>query len=110
MKFNECICSSAKTNLGVIQGSVLGPILFNIFVSDLTVVSQSNALYKYADDMELLVPEHSEVSMEDEFLHLQAWAVQNNLVINQDKTKEIVFHAPKVKPCILPPTLNNTEL
>ena len=44
----------------------------------------------YADDADLLVPEQADV----EFNHLKAWAAPNKMVINFQKTKELVFHRP----------------
>ena len=47
---SECV----GVNFGVPQGSILGPILFNLFVNDLPDVSpQEIACHQYADDTTL---------------------------------------------------------
>ena len=46
--------------------------------NDLNPLSRSNVLIKYADDTNLLVPEHTESTLTEEFTHISDWAQQNN--------------------------------
>ena len=43
--------------------------------------------------MMLLSPQHTDIALEDEYLHLhiQSWAAENRLMLNVVITKEIVF-------------------
>jgi len=59
-----------------------------------------NMLIKYADDTNLLVPSDSNVRLADEFSHVKQWAVENRMVMNISKTKEIVFRRPNPRLCI----------
>ena len=44
-------------NKGTTQESVTGPCLFNIFINDLEIeIDHESALFKYADDSNILVP------------------------------------------------------
>ena len=61
-------------------------------ISDLQTVSVDNNLFKFADDVTVLVAEHSNTATE--FEHIKRWAHANKLSINLFKTKEIVFHRP----------------
>jgi hypothetical protein len=73
---------------GVPQGSVLGPVLFNIFVSDLsgTIAAQSNS---YADDIKLFSPAITSTLQPD--LHkISQWANCNSLPLNPSKC--LVMH------------------
>ena len=92
---NLLLESSALTiNRSIVQGSGIGPTLYIIMESDLKSASQINIIFKYADDTNLLVPQHTDIQMNEEFDALQLWASKNKMVINIGKTKEIVFRRP----------------
>ena len=72
--------------------------------SDLRTLSRFiNKLFKYADDTTLLVPQHTDVQLNDEFDSLKRWSEINKMIINVNKTKEIVFRRPD--PCLYAPPL-----
>jgi hypothetical protein len=49
---------------------------------------------KYADDTNLLVPQHTDIPLNDEFDAIKLWATNNKMTINIAKTKELVFRRP----------------
>lgn len=53
-KNRENISAKPIISFGVPQGSILGPILFTVFVKDLSTVAQSYLLVHYADDSQYL--------------------------------------------------------
>jgi hypothetical protein len=87
VKINRLYSDKISINMGIVQGSALGPILFSIMASDLRPVSDFVELVKYADDMTLLIPEEYEEFFNTEILNLKNWAKENNLTINFVKTK-----------------------
>ena len=102
-------CGSVLTNwksitASIIQGSGIGPSLFIIYSKDLKPLSVHNTILKYADDTSLLVPQNSSVTPETEFAHLLDW-LKNKLKLNTSKTKEIVYHRPRLSRHIIPPPL-----
>jgi len=97
-------------NRGTIQGSGIGPTDFIVMASDLRALSRTvNKLFKYADDTTLLVPEHTDFSLEDEFMELKRWSENNKMILNLLKTKEIVFHRPNPSLYIPPVPLSDIE-
>ena len=50
VRVNNNFSSWEKTNAGVLQGSILGLLLFNIFINDLFAFVSSSNLSNYADD------------------------------------------------------------
>ena len=64
-------------------------------------------IFKYADDTNLLVPD-TDVSLSVEYDRCKQWANLNHLV-NHNKTREIVFHLPRVRSLHLPPEDDSIE-
>ena len=89
MRLGSVISPSASLNLGVPQGSVLGPLLFTIFINDLP--NHLSSLTKlFADDTTLIV-EDKEIStciskLKNCLKQLSEWCKHNRLYINWSKT------------------------
>ena len=83
-------------SFGVPQGSILGPIIFNLYSNDLQDTLNSDAL-QYADDTTTYVsakPKDLELAVigtQSSLNNLDQWAYENNLTTNVIKTKYIFF-------------------
>jgi len=86
-------------------------MLYAIMESDLHTISLMNMLIKYADDTNLLVPSDSDVGIAEEFSHVKHWALENRMVINILKTKEIVglFRRPNPRLYINPVPISDVQ-
>ena len=73
---------------GIPQGSILGPILFTIFINDLPEWVSSNCTI-LADDTKLYNVTANCVQLQDDIDHLQKWSEMWNLYFNADKCKVI---------------------
>lgn len=80
---------------GVPQGTVLGPLLFLIYVDDLLTLETSGQIVSYADDTAVFYSGDSwealKVKVEQDFLAIRTWFSLNLLTINSNKTKFINF-------------------
>ena len=108
-KVNGRLSSITDIGLSIVQGSGIGPVLYALMKSDLYALSKHNDIFKYADDTTLLVPEHTDVAITDEFEHIKTWAIVNKLILNAQKTKEIIFRRPRVLRFHMPPALDDIE-
>ena len=102
-RFQVCdidgVCSKPlEIGCGVPQGSILGPLLFLIFVNDMPAAVRCKLLL-YADDSALLVPgkdtREMETALSKELESACEWLTDNKLSIHLGKTESILFGTKK---------------
>ena len=86
----------SSISCGVPQGSILGPLLFLIYVNDMPMAVKCD-LFLYADDTCLVFQSKNvkdiEKQLNEDFANICDWFVDNKLSIHfgEDKTKSILF-------------------
>ena len=80
----------------IVQGSVLGPTLFNINSCTLNPASSGNFYFKYADDAILIVPASNASTIPLELKHHATFAENCHLKLNPTKTAEMIFANKRV--------------
>ena len=102
------ILSSTICNVkhGAPQGSILGPLLFLIYISDLPNCLEHSTPLFYADDTNLLLSATLCNDLihkgNEELRNISQWVNSNKLSLNVDKTHAVIFRTPNTK---IPPNL-----
>ena len=104
---NECITTKTASQLqnierGVPQGSILGPLLFNIYINELPKSNTISDFILYADDTNILFSDKNLETLESKFETIlestNTWFNNNQLILNEDKTKYMHFNKANSNP------------
>ena len=99
VSYNEVCSSSSMVLTGVPQGSVLGPLLYLIYVNDLANISQSLLPISFADDTNVFLSGKNINNiidkMNNDLKHFYTWTTVNRLTLNIDKTHYRIFSTRK---------------
>ena len=102
VSINDCISNIGNVTCGVPQGSILGPLLFLLYVNDMSE-SVDSKLLLYADDSCLVFqdrdPKVIERQLNKDFTNICDWFIDNKLSIHfgEEKTKSILFTSKRKK-------------
>ena len=103
VQVNDKQSNMADVGFGVPQGSILGPVLFNLYVNDLEdCLQESCNCLQYADDTTIY--QHSAPknlnsciqAMNENLQSIESWACRSNLLLNEKKTKQMLVTTPQM--------------
>jgi hypothetical protein len=97
VSFNNAESNTLLTNVGVPQGSILGPLFFSLFINDFPGATSIFKSIMYADDTTLYcnLEDFNEVDIQlqinNELNNINLWLSVNKLTLNVDKCKFMIF-------------------
>ena len=97
VRIHSSVSDPLPVECGVPQGSILGPLLFSIYVNDLPEVPRHCSTECYVDDTKPFVSfnlhdfRRSVQEMNEDLLQVPNWCFGIRLLLNLDKIKLIVF-------------------
>ena len=113
VKIDDIKSNVLPINTGVPQGSILGPLLFIIYINDFSQASNVFKFITYADDTSLVSTlgsftngtnnPNTEHMINIELHNIAEWLKLNKLTLNINKTKYMIFQMPNKKVTV--PTL-----
>jgi hypothetical protein len=98
-------CNGVKSELceiicGVPQGSILGPILFLIYINDLVSVSEKIKFILFADDTNIFYADNDmkniKINLQTELEKVVNWFNENKLTVNISKTQYMIFKVKNI--------------
>ena len=102
VKYNGVQSDEMTIRSGVPQGSILGPLLFLLYINDIHNCSELISIVLFADDTNILYS-HTCLKKLNEIIQVEInkitdWLNANKLSINTEKTKFILFRTKNKKP------------
>ncbi len=99
IKIGRTVSDPMMVSCGIPQGSILGQLLFVMYVNDFPLHMTKTTLYLYADDMALVASGSSVSEIEMKLNHdlstAKKWLEANKLSLNVLKTKVMLFSHPR---------------
>jgi hypothetical protein len=105
-KAGTCLSTIRGINHGVPQGSMLGPVLFSLYINDPPLNITELKIVLFVDDTNILVTGENinnlQYKINNVMNELQTWFRLNNRVVNAEKILALSFHVIQNKNPPLP--------
>ena len=92
---NGVLSDNCTIKCGIPQGSILGPLLFLVYINDLPSCDLSSKVRMYADDTSLTIASDNvhilEQRMNHDICEIHTWLQANKLSLNVVKTKYMII-------------------
>ena len=95
VNINGSYSTCRETNLGLPHGSALGPLLFNIYITDIVYLTNGTDICNYADETTLYSCDREVITVIAKLVqnanHLTTRFPENHMQLNEGKCQRIIF-------------------
>ena len=99
VSFAGLLSDRTPVNVGVPQGSILGPLLFLVFINDLPLITRHGEVNMFADGTTIYAaaksPETLKLVLNSELANINDWCQENRMCPNAGKTKSMLVTTSK---------------
>ena len=99
VKYNGILSDALSVDAGILQGSVIGPTLFNIYLNDLLRTLDQACFLAYIDNLTIITGDKSfskvATALQELIDCISVWSKQSGLTLNPDKCKCMIIAPPK---------------
>ena len=99
MSVGSSVSESKNITCGVSQGSILGPLLFLIYINDMHSAVKHSIVHHFADDTNILCSDKNPINLRKKMIEdlrlIHKWLWATRLSLNVTKTKFIIFKPPR---------------
>ena len=114
VSYNGMKSNKETISYGVPQGSILGPLLFLIYINDLTAVSKEYRPILFADDTNIFFvyknKQTQQTYIRKELEKIQTWMNCNELSFNLNKTQYMIYYPTNKHEPDLDLTINSVQI
>ena len=114
VKLNNTVSSRLPVKVGVPQGSILGPLLFLLYVNDMKDYIKHGKLRLFADDTNIFYDTKdigiATMQINEDMYGLNKWLKMNKLTVNTTKSNYIVVKCPRKRVADISVKLQNDTL
>ncbi|XP_022781959.1 uncharacterized protein LOC111322975 [Stylophora pistillata] len=102
VRYEDSVSELLPLTNGVPQGSILGPVLFTVYINDLISAITHSQAAAYVDDRQLHFKfptsdsSSAIVAVNLDLRNISRWCAENSLLINPEKTKLVVVGSAKL--------------
>jgi len=106
VKVNGHTSSLLPINQGIPQGTIVGPMLFLIFINDAPLYVQNSNMNIYGDDAALISSSRWDNissmnnNIQKDLENIQQWVIMNKMIINEKKTKSMLIRGERLSKCM----------